>query len=444
MKAKAWTKRRWGWPAALVLGVGLLAVPVPAASAATAATVTGIASRSGPVEGGQRVTILGTHLDTVTGVKFGSVAAHSYTSVSDHEITLTTPTHGAGRTYVRVSTSLHGTSPQSEVATYIFTARLATLANGGNAHTHSDLGSAEVSCASATWCGAGGFDYIEPSGFGHEAGEVFTGHGWGPQKAFEDDSFSPATVSVSCVVTPSRLCQFATYSGRVYRTTNGTTWSVTTLTLPGTPSSTEIPQLSCATSTSCTAVYGADSWTWNGASWSAAEPVLGTGGRPTGTFNDVSCPTTTFCQAVLAGSPAQVIRRKSGVWGQVEAVPTTASGAALQSITCSGSTFCLVRGNLAAGKAYLSWTGLAWSPPQPGSATATIPFGESRPSLQCLSGMSCVRANRPSDPGTAYSFQTYNGVAHSQAQLPPVSCWATYQCLVVGENSSYVTKKGTS
>jgi hypothetical protein len=75
----------------------------------TAPAVTGIAPASGPAAGGTAVTITGSNLNGATAVKFGSVAASSFTINSAGQIVATAPAQAAG-TYDITVTTPYGTS----------------------------------------------------------------------------------------------------------------------------------------------------------------------------------------------------------------------------------------------------------------------------------------------------------------------------------------------
>jgi hypothetical protein len=81
--------------------------------------VTGVAPSYGPIAGGSSVTITGTGFTGAGGVSFGTLAASSYTVLSDTQIKAITPTEGAGIVDVRV-TNISGTSPTSSADQYMF------------------------------------------------------------------------------------------------------------------------------------------------------------------------------------------------------------------------------------------------------------------------------------------------------------------------------------
>ena len=80
---------------------------------APAPTVSAVTPNSGPVAGGQSVTITGTGFTGATGVTIGGSAATGVTVVSDTQITATTPAHAAGSASVVVTTSAGSNVPNT-------------------------------------------------------------------------------------------------------------------------------------------------------------------------------------------------------------------------------------------------------------------------------------------------------------------------------------------
>ncbi len=100
-------------PAATLL-VRAASTPTPVAP-----TVSALSPASGPVAGGTSVTITGSGLTGATAVSFGTVAATSFTVVSDSEITALSPAHAAGPVDVRVTTTA-GTSADTAADDYSY------------------------------------------------------------------------------------------------------------------------------------------------------------------------------------------------------------------------------------------------------------------------------------------------------------------------------------
>jgi IPT/TIG domain-containing protein len=84
-------------------------------------TVTGVVPNSGPTAGGTPVTITGTGFQCVTGVKFGTTPAATFTVVSPTEITATSPAGSAGTIDVTV-TNCNGTSPTGSADEFTYVA----------------------------------------------------------------------------------------------------------------------------------------------------------------------------------------------------------------------------------------------------------------------------------------------------------------------------------
>src|SRR6185437_6815516 len=96
------------------------AVPADQFTYALGPIVSKITPRAGPVAGGTVVTITGTGFSGVTAVKFGSLAATSFTPVSSTQITATAPAHAPGAVDITVTTP-GGASPAaaSDIFTYV-------------------------------------------------------------------------------------------------------------------------------------------------------------------------------------------------------------------------------------------------------------------------------------------------------------------------------------
>ncbi len=73
-------------------------------AASSPPSVTSVSPNSGPVAGGQSVTITGTGFTGATSVKFTSTPATAFSVDSDTQITATSPAHGGGSVNVYVQT----------------------------------------------------------------------------------------------------------------------------------------------------------------------------------------------------------------------------------------------------------------------------------------------------------------------------------------------------
>ncbi|WP_235445011.1 beta strand repeat-containing protein [Streptomyces sioyaensis] len=104
-----------------------------------APVLTAVAPLSGPLSGGNTVTLLGTHLVEATEVRFANTAASSFTVVSDSQITAVVPAGVAGAADITVSTAGGTSNPvtYTYVAAPVLTALAPTQgpASGGNTVT---------------------------------------------------------------------------------------------------------------------------------------------------------------------------------------------------------------------------------------------------------------------------------------------------------------------
>src|SRR5439155_8567674 len=89
-------------------------------SAASAPSVSGLATTSGPTSGGTAVVVLGSHFLGASTVKFGSLDAASYTVNSDSSITALAPPEAAATVDVQVTTP-SGTSSTTSADHYTYT-----------------------------------------------------------------------------------------------------------------------------------------------------------------------------------------------------------------------------------------------------------------------------------------------------------------------------------
>ncbi len=88
----------------------------------SAPVITSLTPASGPTAGGTTVTIHGSYLSAVTAVKFGTIAARSFTVVSNTKITAVAPTLPVGNVNLRATNS-YGTSAVSSGSKYTVVAR---------------------------------------------------------------------------------------------------------------------------------------------------------------------------------------------------------------------------------------------------------------------------------------------------------------------------------
>jgi len=82
-------------------------------------TITSLSRVSGPVSGGNTVTITGSGFSTVQHIQFGTTTARSFTYRSVTQLVATTPAHAAGTVRISVTTP-GGTTPTSSADVYQF------------------------------------------------------------------------------------------------------------------------------------------------------------------------------------------------------------------------------------------------------------------------------------------------------------------------------------
>jgi len=94
--------------------------PPPPPPVSVAPVVTGVSPTSGPTSGGTTLTISGSLFTGATAVKFGTLAAASFTVNSDSSITAVSPAEPAGTVDITVTTA-NGTSATSAADQFTFT-----------------------------------------------------------------------------------------------------------------------------------------------------------------------------------------------------------------------------------------------------------------------------------------------------------------------------------
>jgi hypothetical protein len=92
----------------------------------TAPSLTGVSPSQGPVSGGTTVTLTGANFSGATAVRFGGVAAASFTVNSATQITAVTPPRAAGAAAVTVTTP-NGTSNPNDPNAFFYYAGLPSL-----------------------------------------------------------------------------------------------------------------------------------------------------------------------------------------------------------------------------------------------------------------------------------------------------------------------------
>ena len=268
----------------------------------------------------------------------------------------------------------------------------------------------------------------------------------GPASAAAMWTVSPGVNSAVPGALDELACPTATtcfaigYSGSGVKTTNmaerwnGTRWSAVTGTKPK-------GFLSCPTATSCFAAVQRTMEHWDGTTWSTlpGPPVNGTA--------DLSCPSTTSCTAVgnaLDASGRTLIQHWDGTtWSEV-ASPNPGSVVSLFGVDCLRSTSCYAVGEDAADVAIAErWNGTKWSLMTMPKSTHAVQTALT--DLACTSTASCFAVGDSFDGhkttsmaerwnGSKWSIMPIVAPAGAANSLSRVSCSSAANCFAVGIN----------
>jgi hypothetical protein len=317
-----------------------------------------------------------------------------------------------------------------------------------------------VSCASATFCEAVGFNGTN-SAARVPLAEVWNGTSWRPQATPGPAGSTLAELSgVSCAST--HFCEAVVNSPDsppAAERWNGTSWRLQAL-----PASVGVGTVSCVSASFCEAVgSSAGAAVWNGTSWSAQPFPNPTGGFING-FGSVSCASVTFCEWVSASNNGTgTVVTLAEVWNgtswsvQPTPSPAGASFAGLNGVSCAAANACEAGGDF--GRAPQggnlqalaeAWNGSSWTaqrPARPHSAT-----GNSLGAVSCVSADFCEAVGSHGDDsgnsvnlaelwnGTSWKIQTtpdpVRAVGGNRAAMSGVSCVSANFCEAVGFSSA--------
>lgn len=243
---------------------------------------------------------------------------------------------------------------------------------------------------------------------------------------------------------------------------SGSAWSAQTPPSPGGATSSDLPGVSCTTSTSCAAAgfYNesggarhALAEAWNGSEWTLQTTASPSGATST-ELSAISCTSSTACTAVghytTSTSSVTLAERWDGTsWtAQTTPNPSGASESSLLGVSCTSSTACTATGYYYSSGVRLtlaeSWNGTAWSiqsTPNRTGATGNILLG-----VSCTSSSACtaVGGDFPSSGpqetlverwnGSAWTIQTSQNPSGTEASvLHGVSCLSATVCTAVGD-----------
>jgi len=204
-------------------------------------------------------------------------------------------------------------------------------------------------------------------------------------------------VQVSCPTTT--WCTAVDQNGNAFTYSNGS-WSAAT----HVSGAIEFDGVSCATTTFCMAVsYDNGFSTYNGSTWTA---MSGTtfGGLVNTSFTGVSCSISTFCAVSDFLSGDEVVYN-SGAWSKV-ANPAGGGGQGMPTVSCIlGSKACMMVDN---DGRYVTYNGTAW--------TALTASGIDPSPVNNFYGVSCLTSNTQCMvvDSNGYAGMGFNGVPWTQ------------------------------
>lgn len=183
---------------------------------------------------------------------------------------------------------------------------------------------------------------------------------------------------------------------------NGTEWSIQSTPTTSTAGGFERDEVSCASSSACTAVrkYGGIDKNvtvverWNGTAWSIQTfPTPESGGHTAVEFlfNGVSCPSSTECTAVGVAyyatnedEPKTLAEHWNGTEWQTQPTPNPSGFNDLRTISCISSTACTAAGQTGNEVVFAErWNGTEW-------VIQTMPSSPSVGGIGSLEGVSCI------------------------------------------------------
>lgn len=180
-----------------------------------------------------------------------------------------------------------------------------------------------VSCASASFCVAGD---VGGNGF------VYNGSSWSGPVTINHVSNHEGIGGIACL--SASFCVAVGEGGDVEASANaGASWSPTPVTI----ASDNLTSVSCPSASFCVAVdTGGNAYTYNGSSWSAADPIDSVNGQiDGGQLESVSCPSSSFCAAIDGRD--SVLTFNGSSWSAPQSLESAASHSG---VSCPSSSFC--------------------------------------------------------------------------------------------------------
>jgi len=192
--------------------------------------------------------------------------------------------------------------------------------------------------------------------------------------------------------------------------------------------------VSCPSASFCMAVLGSGyAATYNGTTWSKPSSLSSSSSEP----DSVSCPTASFCMAVDARDSSAYLFNGSA-WRSAPSIdkPGPSGQTGMASVSCSSPGFCAVVDN---GSNAFTFNGTSWSP-----ATAIDPGNQ-------LSTVSCPSASFCAAVDYGPNVITFNGTAWNKplaidagSYLQAVSCASASFCVAIDRKGNALTFKGST
>jgi hypothetical protein len=303
-----------------------------------------------------------------------------------------------------------------------------------------------VACASMRSCESAGDFELNQSNTPHALTEDWNGRTWGLQRAAAPAGATTNVLSaVSCV--SASFCEAVGEHGNNVGTQsnlaevwNGTTWQIQRTPNPGSPfgpPTNVLEDVSCVSTSFCEAVgNGPDGMAalgWNGTSWQVQNRP-GNGGFQ----SRVSCPSVTFCMSIDANG--QVDTWNGTSWG----AGTNLTGfSPVDGLSCVSASFCEVVGGGPAGESAAVWNGSTWTDQATPGGT-----GEALIAVTCLTASSCEAVGELVNQGNPVTLaEVWNGSAWTIQPTPNpslsmgsvlngLSCTSVSACTAVGQDQT--------
>jgi hypothetical protein len=280
---------------------------------------------------------------------------------------------------------------------------------------------------------------------------LVTGTGWKIQNSPNVTAPDGQLESVSCSAASACTAVGAADNAKSQNVTlaerwNGTSWQQESTPQPGRTipdSSPALTGVSCPTSTFCEAVgvnsvvftQAALADEWNGHVWKQ-QPFAGPAGSTSSSPSEVSCTSASFCEAVGSSEDASdntvplAAQWNGSSWRvqRLSGIPSSLFGNRLTGVSCVSTTFCMALGGSFAER----WNGTAWH-------TENLPDSVGVGSVSCASAAFCevvgeIQGNADVWNGSSWSAQTTPVPAGAaSSRLAGVSCATAAFCEAVGQ-----------